>query len=160
MTKLIGIRKCDPRFIESGKIGDLALYESRFTTFYIQVNYDKGSTQGFGGICFESKKQRQECLDCIYSALNVDSKSQIKNLKVEVIFNESGWGSTPVGIRLPAAKTAFIFDAWREDIGYPRYNTLKLAKESIQLRINQSLRRVEEEKIKLSRLEENFDEVY
>lgn len=156
-----GIRKCNPRYTEPGVIdSDVSYSDERGLLFFISIKYDSGSHQGFGGILFSSKKEMENAVHNILEVLNLDKPSDLKGTRVECIFNLGTYNELIKGIRLPKSKEAFIWDAWREDNGYPRYDTVKSKTKSIMDNISFFERRIKEEEIKLTNLKKTFDEIY
>lgn len=160
LTTISGIRTCNPRYTKTGTIKSICFPEERFNSFYIQIHFDEGFMQGFGGIAYEDINQRDECLSSICNLFGVTIYEELIGKKVIVAFNEGYFNSIPRAIAPIESSQYFILDAWREDRGYPRYDTIKRKRESILSSIESLKEAILREKSRLDKLTKSFDEIY
>ena len=166
MTKLkypVGIRKCKPKYQEKGSIDDARYCDADrgLISLNITIHHAKGGHQGFGGISFKDKDERDKFLRSLYWLFDCSSLAGLVNKKCISIYNQESYNEYIVGIGNTEKLGLFlILDAWREDIGYPRYNTIAYKKQQLQADVRQRMETVARLNNEIDSLNSKFDEIY
>lgn len=124
-------------------------------TTWVFIDFTKGCSQGFGGIMLDAKLAESYTKD-LCAAFGVKTIEDLAGKKCYALKSFSGWNEPIEGIESADTGCRFLHNRWRKKHFMDTTDVLSNRKKSVENEISFLNRRLDEEKLKLTKLSKDF----
>lgn len=140
---------------EAGTIVSAAVDTSHIETVWVQVDYDKGGSQGFGGLALQDQRIMASYVAALCDTFGVHALGDLKGLRCHALKCWEGHQETIEGLEAPDGRR-FTITGWRRKQGLDFPSPLEQRRESLRRDIAEATRCIETATRQMAALAEGY----